>query len=218
MDGPDRSEQPWITGASTEPRPRGRGWVAGRVEGEHVDVASTEPRPRGRGWLELPEDAKRLPVASTEPRPRGRGWEVAVGAEAPVQMLQRSPDLAVGDGATSSPRRRGPSSFNGAPTSRSGMGPSSEECLATPVCFNGAPTSRSGMVAPPGLEGLRLLASTEPRPRGRGWAEGRARRGVRGLASTEPRPRGRGWDLTALESLYALVLQRSPDLAVGDGS
>ncbi len=74
------------------------------------------------------------------------------------------------------------------------------------------------MVAPPGLEGLRLLASTEPRPRGRGWAEGRARRGVRGLASTEPRPRGRGWDLTALESLYALVLQRSPDLAVGDGS
>src|SRR6266568_2033532 len=134
-------------------------------------------------------------VASTEPRPRGRGWEVAVGAEAPVQMLQRSPDLAVGDGATASPRRRGPSSFNGAPTSRSGMGPSSEECLERGRGFNGAPTSRSGMgsgYATPSALATRFNGAPTSRS---GMALLQLRRGPRLFASTEPRPRDRGWSL-----------------------
>src|SRR6266568_531319 len=189
----------------------------GRSRGASPD-ASTEPRPRGRGWRDLiapppwPVELQRSPDLAVGDGALQRGMPRAGSG------LQRSPDLAVGDGQWLCNTISAGYALQRSPDLAVGDGSSAAATRTTPVCFNGAPTSRSGMVAPPGLEGLRLLASTEPRPRGRGWAEGRARRGVRGLASTEPRPRGRGWDLTALESLYALVLQRSPDLAVGDGS
>src|SRR6266704_2537856 len=40
-------------GASTGPRPRGRGWLIEYACGRDGDGASTGPRPRGRGWLLL---------------------------------------------------------------------------------------------------------------------------------------------------------------------
>src|SRR5205807_5103092 len=39
--------------ASTEPRPRGRGYVARDTLHRREFLASTEPRPRGRGYLEI---------------------------------------------------------------------------------------------------------------------------------------------------------------------
>ncbi len=44
---------------------------------------------------------RRDPRASTEPRPRGRGWCVKGGEAHIIPLLQRSPDLAVGDGSAS---------------------------------------------------------------------------------------------------------------------
>src|SRR6266568_2500160 len=212
----------------------------GRSRGASPD-ASTEPRPRGRGWRDLiapppwPVELQRSPDLAVGDGALQRGMPRAGSG------LQRSPDLAVGDGQWLCNTISAGYALQRSPDLAVGDGSSAAATRTTPVCFNGAPTSRSGMVAPPGLEGLRLLASTEPRPRGRGWAEGRARRGVRGLASTEPRPRGRGWrvpprgrqrpDRASTEPRprgrgwghaeeagdLMDLLQRSPDLAVGDG-
>src|SRR6266545_6282564 len=84
-------------------------------------------------------------------------------------VLQRSPDLAVGD------RIR---IYDPCPPLHG---------------FNGAPTSRSGIVSvrENGEKGL-------------------------AMASTEPRPRGRGSFNRPAQVLAAEQLQRSPDLAVGD--
>ncbi len=132
--------------------------------------------------------------ASTEPRPRGRGWAEGLGRAREHPALQRSPDLAVGDGSRSC-----------SPSARS------------TGCFNGAPTSRSGMVARVRRRRDRLLASTEPRPRGRGWDEPDEQAPRVDPASTEPRPRGRGWGGDLETKALGWLLQRSPDLAVGDG-
>ncbi len=196
------------------------------------------------------------------------GMALILWTQSRTLVLQRSPDLAVGDGTGSTIPRPRPPRFNGAPTSRSGMGALRSSLPLSDDCFNGAPTSRSGMG--PAVVRHRLAvepASTEPRPRGRGWyAAGAAdgatyllqrspdlavgdgassrsdRSSAASMASTEPRPRGRGWgrrsccDLIAVRcasteprprgrgwaerparELRRVLLQRSPDLAVGDG-
>src|SRR6266568_2479690 len=84
-------------------------------------------------------------------------------------VLQRSPDLAVGDG------------------------PPARSSSTRPTSFNGAPTSRSGMVREGRRGAHHPAASTEPRPRGRGWVRVGAALEEVYRASTEPRPRGRGW-------------------------
>jgi len=87
-------------------------------------------------------------VASTGPRPRGRGWVVAmIPVSALLTRLQRGRARAGADGpASPTPRSSLPPRFNGAAPARARMGNGFISCGA---CVH--------------------LASTGPRPRGRGW-------------------------------------------------
>ena len=134
--------------------------------------ASTEPRPRGRGSPGSSTQQPRLLQASTEPRPRGRGSQDSHHDWFICRELQRSPDLVVGDRYQRASRARDTHGFNGAPTSWSGIAVSPcvvwldelelqrspdlvvgdrrpiPGCRSTcRSCFNGAPTSWSGIVA-----------------------------------------------------------------------
>ncbi len=215
------------------------------VEGDHLALhsrrASTEPRPRGRGWHSVPlANAAMLALQRSPDLAVGDG-ELSFPARGCYVRLQRSPDLAVGDGSATPDRPPAPPRFNGAPTSRSGMdvprrargvaggasteprprgrgwlpppppGPLEREASTEP-----RPRGRGWRVAP-ARGGAPPLASTEPRPRGRGWQAGPVPRGLSRRASTEPRPRGRGWLVGWFPLAPPPTLQRSPDLAVGDG-
>src|SRR5690242_14041621 len=83
--------------------------------------------------------------------------------------------------------------------------------------FNGATTSRPWMDRAPGRAARVHRASTEPRPRDRGWRVPRRRGAPEEGASTEPRPRDRGWKKPAKKSPATTKLQRSHDLATVDG-
>ncbi len=109
-------------------------------------------------------------------------------------MLQRSPDLAVGEGSASPSTPSCRSLLQRSPDLAVGEGSGLRgAALAEGSRFNGAPTSRSGK------------------------AVGADRREPRPEASTEPRPRGRGRLRPAGPPASASRLQRSPDLAVGEG-
>ena len=60
-------------GASTGPRPRGRGMCCQILKTTMLCKASTGPRPRGRGMVFCNDKCSIKPRASTGPRPRGRG-------------------------------------------------------------------------------------------------------------------------------------------------
>ncbi len=105
-----------------------------------------------------------------EPRPRGRGRrQLASALTAADYSLQWSPDLAVGEGRTrfliSSPAVE----LQWSPDLAVGEGRAGGSRRARAKCFNGAPTSRSGKEKSRlcGLS-MRIGASMEPRPRGRG--------------------------------------------------
>ena len=158
--------------------------------------------------------------ASMEPRPRGRGNQ--------QQQLCRCG------------RRQ---CFNGAPTSRSGKQRPRIFVRTGAFLLQWSPDLAVGETVVPGVLLMRpILASMEPRPRGRGNVEPARLRdvkehrfngaptsrsgkragagagaGERRVASMEPRPRGRG--NTAANATWAPSaggLQWSPDLAVGE--
>ncbi len=133
------------------------------------------------------------------------------------RLLQRSPDLAVGD--------RVPVSLGVATTSRLQRSPDlavgdrvrQDNELVARLLASTEPRPRGrGSKVERRAQSLRLPASTEPRPRGRGSPARHedARRAAQ--ASTEPRPRGRGSAAIGTEADGRALLQRSPDLAVGD--
>ncbi len=183
-----------------------------------MPCASTEPRPRGRGTRGRGHSRiRRRGGFNGAPTSRSGNAPRLHEILDDLQGLQRSPDLAVGerpnatsllprsgsfngaptsrsgnDGPRSAPGTQG-AGFNGAPTSGSGNGPASRARTTNEARFNGAPTSRSGNVAP------------LPQPRDR-----------LEVASTEPRPRGRGTLTAITRGDTEWRLQRSPDLAVGE--
>ena len=185
--------------------------------------ASTEPRPRGRGWLAA---LLRLPPhepASTEPRPRGRGSKDRIACIGVFEaVLQRSPDLAVGDGHDHDGRERQDRSASTEPRPR-GRG---WVIHLMPRRATGAPLQRSpGLAVGDGQKALFAWAGVDELQRspglavGDGWRAGEVLLADADDASTEPRPRGRGWARSAVtHAAQAVALQRSPDLAVGDGS
>ena len=131
-------------------------------------------------------------------------------------LLQRSPDLVVGDRRCSGPRsssRPGfngaPTSwsgiawprprtgtprtrFNGAPTSWSGIGPSPRRQYGTDARFNGAPTSWSGIGERPARADARDDRFNGAPTSWSGIVAVWCAREALLRASTEPRPRGRG--------------------------
>ncbi len=109
-----------------------------------------------------------------------------------LMLLQRSPGIAAGDRTRPGPPASTSSRFNGAPASRPGIG--------------GAIPERHRAV----------VASTEPRHRGRGSCLGTRADGPVAVASTEPRHRGRGSVVVRASSTRSRWLQRSPGIAAGD--
>ncbi len=129
-------------------------------------------------------------IASTEPRPRGRGERPRMVVSPKLSwVLQRSHDLA----AVERPERLATVAakvcFNGATTSRPWRASSATAWCRRGPRFNGATTSRPWVLV---TVVVGLLASTEPRPRGRGEDRLLCADVARREASTEPRPRGRG--------------------------
>jgi len=110
----------------------------------------------------------------------------------PIFVLQRSPDLAVGDRNALNEQLVQELSLQRSPDLAVGDRAGGADGDVEDACFNGAPTSRSGI-------DVRALLH-EPRA----------------PASTEPRPRGRGSSTGSIDTLPSASLQRSPDLAVGD--
>src|SRR5467141_3564782 len=111
-----------------------------------------------------------------------------------------------------------PCRFNGASTTWSKMGGGTEGPRGRARRFNGASTTWSRMVTfLPGRWDSFGLASTEPRPRGRGWycpkSGGDLIRGFNGASTT--------WSRMAFTNLrqgeQAVTLQRSLDHVVEDG-
>ncbi len=154
--------------------------------------------------------------ASTEPRPRGRGSLEALEIQIVENLLQRSPDLAVGDRQRRARLRPRRARFNGAPTSRSGIAGGTRSRSTSSPGFNGAPTSRSGIEAALRGTGLRRWRFNGAPTSRSGIGLDLSRRETRERASTEPRPRGRGSTAAGPAAMRDLRLQRSPDLAVGD--
>ena len=180
-----------------------------------------------------------LPCASTEPRPRGRGESARRFASDAICLLQRSHDLAAVESSSyEQPEAQREAGFNGATTSR----PWRVQCRAVDrgrralqrshdLAAVERVMSASGSVEHHALQRSHDLAAVESPP-------GAAGQRSRCVASTEPRPRGRGeragtprcrwpsqWlqrshDLAAVESQPPVLpvpthptLQRSHDLA-----
>ncbi len=133
-------------------------------------------------------------VASTEPRPRGRGTVRGVRARRSGVVLQRSPDLAVGERFAPRSKSKCESKLQRSPDLAVGERGTTCRTRSRSTGFNGAPTSRSG--------NGRLVAEVR----------------LVEEASTEPRPRGRGTAASSKVNARGLMLQRSPDLAVGERS
>jgi len=195
-----RSQARWPDGqeetikASTGPRPRGRGWCSSNPRTPGIKRASTGPRPRGRGWWSRVSLVSGNESASTGPRPRGRGWGMGSPLRSVFPVLQRGRARAGADGVPELQAIRSyPAGFNGAAPARARM---ADHAMAPPdgVLASTGPRPRGRGWNGPGRSRPRSrCASTGPRPRGRGWAAlGRPPFAQR-LASTGPRPRGRGW-------------------------
>ena len=159
--------------ASTGPRLRRRGSLRHQVDSIVVASASTGPRLRRRGSARGDGRGARRREASTGPRLRRRGSAPgrapgrAIGRAASTGPRLRRRGSGRGDasdgavqGASTGPRlrrrgsQRGPSStclrarsFNGAPSSQTGIGRGSRWGSPPPrSCFNGAPSSQTGIV------------------------------------------------------------------------
>ena len=83
-------------------------------------------------------------------------------------------------------------SFNGAPSSQTGIGGSARRSRGPRRCFNGAPSSQTGIGQVLRLQVSTLGASTGPRLRRRGSPETADLRRADAYASTGPRLRRRG--------------------------
>ena len=134
-------------GASTGPRPRGRGMVAGRDWLQSHEPASTGPRPRGRGMRALGDGVPVFHHASTGPRPRGRGM---------AEEIIKSGALTGGfNGAAPARARNGGVQDVGLPGHRN--------------CFNGAAPARARNAR--GRCGIRRSKELLQRGRARAGAE-----------------------------------------------
>ncbi len=201
--------------ASTEPRHRGRGSelldtfeaVAGALQ-RSPGIAAGDRRsrlsPRRRGTCFNGAPASRPGIvqpggfgrgahaASTEPRHRGRGSDARTWDRERWPMLQRSPGIAAGDRISASVIPGGPITLQRSPGIAAGDRTTRTSRSLRVTRFNGAPASRPGIVRRDRVDALPLVASTEPRHRGRGSRVHRRPRPRAAHASTEPRHRGRG--------------------------
>ncbi len=178
--------------------------------------ASTEPRHRGRGSTRAYSVEGRAVVLQRSPGivAGDRHYQSVVNRQ--VFRLQRSPGIVAGDRGRPRPSSPAGSSFNGAPASWPGIVAWATTSSSRSTGFNGAPASWPGIGAcrtatDPGQRGFNGAPASWP---------GIARTGLRGarpvMASTEPRHRGRGSTHARLERLRDVLLQRSPGIVAGD--
>ena len=186
-----------VISASTGPRPRGRGMAVRSVRDIDVQFGFNGAAPARARNERRDTGPSTVTLASTGPRPRGRGMCSAPRSTTGVsaEQLQRGRARAGAEwlvmcqtaGALTA-------SFNGAAPARARNVSSRDNAVRTPATRLQRGRARAGAECTsfdaPAKRAA--VASTGPRPRGRGMVALAKIHGVPFRASTGPRPRGRG--------------------------